>query len=176
VVLLTARAALEDELEGLGTGAVDYITKPFEAEALRARIESLLALRRRLRDRFAAAAGTTTHEAAPGSAFLRRVCRVVEAHLHDETFSVQRLTQAVGLSYSRLHARLTEEHGMSPTQLIRTMRLERAAELLRNREGNISEIAYAVGFNSLSYFNRCFRKHFEMTPSAYIEQTRKGDL
>ncbi|MFQ5568412.1 MAG: two-component regulator propeller domain-containing protein [Rhodothermales bacterium] len=176
VVLLTARAALEDELEGLGSGAVDYITKPFEAETLRARLESLLALRRRLRDRFAASRGTMSHEDPPRSDFVRRVCRIIEEHLQDDTFSVLCLTQEVGLSYSRLHARLTEEYGMSPSQLIRTIRLERAAELLRNREGYISEIAYAVGFNSLSYFNRRFREQYGMTPSKYLEQAAKGDL
>ncbi len=176
VVFLTARATLEDELEGLGAGAVDYITKPFEADVLRARVRSLLALQHRLRDRFAASSGEATQEALPPSAFARRVRQVIEEHLHEEAFTVPMLAEAVGLSYSRLHARVTEECEMSPSHLIRTIRLERAAGLLRNREGNISEIAYAVGFNSLSYFNRRFREHFGMTPSAYVEQALKGDL
>jgi AraC-like DNA-binding protein len=171
VILLTARADTEGELAGFETGADDYVTKPFEAEVLRARIAGLIATRHRLRERF-------SHESLPPkvpehtrSAFEQSLYEIVEAHLTDRDFNPEALAREAALSYSQLYRRLRDEGQTSPTQFIRRVRVERAATLLVEQAGTISEIAYAVGFNSLSYFNRSFREHFDVAPSAYLSSS-----
>ena len=105
-------------------------------------------------------------------AFLERVHEAVEAHLGDETFSVERLAEAVGVSRSHLHRQLKALAGQTPTDLIRTMRLERAAQLLAARAGTVSEVAYAVGFKSVSHFSDSFVRAYGYRPSDYA--TRDG--
>ncbi len=180
VILLTAKAAPEDKLEGLGEHCDDYLTKPFDPAELRARIANLIAIRQRLRERFAGVvgAGNGVLHPAPAAvtsaddAFLERVHEAVEAHLGDETFSVERLAEAVGVSRSHLHRQLKALAGQTPTDLIRTMRLERAAQLLAARAGTVSEVAYAVGFKSVSYFSDSFVRAYGYRPSDYA--TRDG--
>ncbi|HLT47073.1 MAG TPA: two-component regulator propeller domain-containing protein [Rubricoccaceae bacterium] len=179
VVLLTARASRADEVEGLGTGADDYVTKPFHAGALRARVDNLIALRRRLRERLRAE-GAPAASAPPEppaeamSAFERQVRAVVTANLTEPGFDVEALAEAVALSRSQLHRRLREEAGTTPSALIRTVRVEAAARLLREGAGTVSEVAYAVGFESLSHFSRCFRAHYGVNPSAYAREGAAG--
>jgi signal transduction histidine kinase/ligand-binding sensor domain-containing protein/DNA-binding response OmpR family regulator len=187
VILLTAKAAPEDRLEGLGTLCDDYLTKPFDVAELRARIASLIAVRQRLRERFrqesTAGMGDRGGDvpirlSAPADvtsaddAFLERVRTAVEAPLGDETFSVERLAEAVGVSRSHLHRQLKTLTGLAPSDLIRTARLERAAQLLAARAGTVSEVAYAVGFKSVSYFSDRFVRAFGCRPSDYA--TRDG--
>ena len=180
VVFLTARAATEDELTGLKTGALDYITKPFEASVLRARLQSLIAFRKQLRERFSrpadAPAPETPHPAVTKhrSTFETKMRRLIESRLHDPDFKARDLIREMGMSATPFYMQFNEEISSereSPIKLksyIRIMRLERAAELLLSEEKlGIPEVAYAVGFNSLSYFTSRFRKHFGMSPSDY---------
>ena len=170
VVLLTARAETHDELEGLETGADDYVRKPFEAEVLRARVHNQIAARQRLRERLRAEAGAAPSDPIPTqSAFEQGVRACINAHLDDPGFTVEQLAGELALSHYQLLSRLRDEAGVKPKQLIQTMRLERAAELLKRRDGTISEVAYAVGFNSLSHFSYAFRTHFGTAPSVYLE-------
>jgi len=190
VILLTAKAAPENRLEGLGELCDDYLTKPFDVAELRARIGNLIAVRTRLRERFrqegsASTSGKAlapgrlpTAEDPPGSeavtsaddAFLEQVREAVETHLGDETFSVERLAEAVGVSRGHLHRQLKSLAGETPSDLIRATRLERGAFLLAGRAGTVSEVAYAVGFKSVSYFSDCFVRAFGCRPSAYDPQ------
>ena len=185
VILLTAKAAPEDKLEGLGEHADDYLTKPFDPAELRARIANLIAVRTRLRERFrqegmalvlgedAAAPMRLPAPAAVTSAddaFLERVREAVEAHLSDETFSVERLAEAAGVSRGHLHRQLKALVGQTPTDLIRMMRLARAAHLLAGRAGTVSEIAYAVGFKSVGHFSDSFVQAYGCRPSAYASR------
>ena len=178
VVLLTARAEVEDRLGGLASGADDYLTKPFDVRELRARVDNLIASRRRLRERFAIDAdgepgGDGTLHAGPvdpdsaDNVFLEAVREVVERHLGDEAFSVERLAEAVGVSRGHLHRQLRALDGRTPSEVIRTMRLERAAQLLAAGAGTVSEVAYAVGFKSVSHFSRAFDGHLGVRPSQY---------
>ena len=182
VLLLTARAADEDKIEGLERGADDYLTKPFNVRELRARVENLIASRQRLREHFAAAppapvappstpAGLSTSDAA----FLALVRTAVEAHLGDEDFGVERLAAAVEQSRSTLHRRLRHLLQESPTAFIRRVRLEHAAALLSERRGTISEVAYAVGFRSVSHFCHVFRIAYGLTPASYTGGVREHD-
>ena len=175
VVLLTARAEAEDKLAGLGLGADDYVTKPFDARELAARVDNLIAQRRRLRERFADAPadGLARLHPAPAEAtdadraFLAAVAAAVEAGLSDEAFGVTALAEAVAQDRTTLYRRLTALTGEAPAALLRRMRLERGADLLRQRAGTVGEIAYAVGFKSVSHFSSSFREHTGETPTAY---------
>ncbi|NBC00725.1 MAG: response regulator, partial [Bacteroidetes bacterium] len=171
VILLTARAETEDRIGGLEEGADDYLSKPFDMGELRARIANLLQSRQRLRERFSAAPlavqPAPVEAASTDHVFLDGVRTAIEARLADEDFTVDHLAEAVGLSRVHLYRRLQELIGTSPSALIRSMRVERAAQLLAQQAGTVSEVAYGVGFKSVSHFSRVFRKHHGHPPSAH---------
>ena len=180
VILLTAKAAPEDRLEGLREHCDDYLTKPFDPAELRLRIANLIAGRRRLRARFAAETpAPAEHDAlhpqpvagvSADAAFLEAVREQVEAHLGDDTFSVERLAEGVGVSRAHLHRRLREMLGQAPSEVIRGMRLERAGGLLAARAGMVSEVAYAVGFKSVAHFSNAFHARYGCRPSGYADR------
>ncbi len=171
VILLTARASMEGKLQGLEEGADDYLTKPFEMRELVMRVRNLIEQRRRLRARWAgdgAALRLTAPEVTPSDeAFLRAVLEAIEEGMADETFSVARLAEAVGQSRVNLHRRLKQLSGKTPSEWIMGLRLERAAALLSGGAGSVSEVAYGVGFKSVSYFCKCFRERYDVTPARY---------
>jgi DNA-binding response OmpR family regulator len=177
VILLTAKATGQERLEGLGTGADDYLTKPFDIGELQLRMKNLLEARARLRTRLAAEYSLSSAVAeapVPDSAdkvFLRRVYDVLLQHAPDEDFTVEQFADEMNLSRMHLYRRLQEIVGKPPTELIMEYRLKRAAELLAARTGTVSEIAYGVGFKSLSHFTRRFRERFKCTPSEYRAQS-----
>ena len=170
IVLLTARADEHSKMEGLATGADDYLAKPFNAEELLVRVENLIDFRRKLCAHFG---GQVVVE--PGrvvvtsaeAAFIERVRDIVEAQLGDTHFGVDELAAEVGLSARQLLRRMKETAGLTPNGYIRMLRLERAAQLLAQRAGSVSEIAYKVGFNQPDYFSKLFRQVFGVPPSEY---------
>jgi len=170
VILLTARAATEDKIAGLLTGADDYLTKPFHARELAARAGNLIEERKRLREHFGRQLLLQPTPAKIQSAdevFLERVIRAVEDHLSEPGFDVEGLGQEVGLSRVQLYRKLYALTGQPPSDFIRTLRLRRAATLLAQRAGNVSEVAYRVGFKEASYFSRCFSQMYGCPPSEY---------
>jgi signal transduction histidine kinase/DNA-binding response OmpR family regulator len=171
VVLLTARSATTAHVEGLEEGADAYLTKPFDREVLRATVDRLLDARRQLRERFRGETDEGPDVDAPLS-FEERVRAAARCHLSDPDFSVADLADEVGLSRGHLTDRVKDELGQTPSALLRSMRLNKGAELLEAEQGTVTEVAYAVGFNSLSYFSRCFKEAFGVPPSSYrAEQT-----
>lgn len=182
VILLTARAAQDDKLQGLSKGADDYLTKPFSARELTARVDNLIRSRHRLRMRFSQAPLPPTPSPEEpvvdtDEAFLAQVQAAIEAHLGDETFSVERLAEAVHMSRVHLFRRLRALRNCTPTEWIFEIRLNRAQQLLDGNAGSVSEVAYAVGFKSVSHFSTRFRSRFGLSPSAYRKQrlTDVGD-
>ncbi len=181
VILLTARTELDDEIEGLRAGAIDYITKPFAPELLIARVRRLLGYARRLRgqiraerlDRVRQDQNVQDQNLLDRPAMKRddipgRVEGLILDRLDDENLNVQTLAQAMHVSRSQLK-RLMHDHGLPPPSVfIRSIRLREAATLLRHGRGNVSEVAYAVGFASLSHFSRCFREQFGAAPTTWI--------
>jgi DNA-binding response OmpR family regulator len=168
VILLTARAALEDKLGGLEAGADDYLTKPFRPAELITRIRNLIAQRMRLRERFqaeppAATADEVEEEPPP---FLRAVTEAIRAHLSDEDFGVGELATAVGVSRSKLYRDLKAAADASPGDLIWQTRLAEGRQLLEAEEGTVSEVAYGVGFKSVAHFSNRFREAYGVSPSA----------
>lgn len=171
VVLLTAKASVESKVEGLETGADDYVYKPFSMQELLVRVENLIEVRRVLRERFSGEVVIRPSEVSVPSeeaAFLERVREAVEAELSNSHFTVEMLANQVGVSTRQLYRRLKALTRLSPGGFIRTMRLQRAADLLEQRAGPISEVAYAVGFRDPDYFSRLFRQTYGVPPSEYV--------
>ncbi len=180
-ILLTARAEGEDKLEGLGTGADDYVTKPFDVRELRLRVDNQIAARLRLRQRLADER-SPLHVVVPSEpdvisadeALLEQARAIVEAHIDDEAFSVEALASELGLSRSQMHRRLKDLTGQPAGAFLRGLRLGRAAQLLEANAGTVSEVAYAVGFRSLSHFSKCFRQQYGVLPSAFAASQEAG--
>ena len=176
IVLLTARGGTHAEAEGLETGADDYITKPFAPRVLEARVRGMFALQERLRERLrderrsepsdsgaaVGSASTPDEDPRPHAAAARTVAM---RHLSDPDFGVAELAAALDTTRSTLYRRLRAEGSPSPSDLLRTVRLEEARRLLAEDAGTVTEVAYAVGYENLSAFSRAFRKHFDATPS-----------
>ncbi len=178
VLLLTAKAAPEDRLDGLAELCDDYLTKPFDVRELVARVGNIIALRQRLRDRFGGD-GVTGGPAAirdlplsADAAFVAAVRAAIDGQLTDETFNVAALAEAVGQSRSTLLRRTSDLMDAAPSDLLRTARLDRAARLLAARAGTVSEVAYGVGFKSVAHFSNAFLAHTGSRPSAYADAER----
>jgi len=173
VILLTAQGESGQKIAGLERGADDYIVKPFDMRELEVRVENLIASRRKLRERYAV--GQVELKSSPDGlsasdkAFVERLKAAVEAGLNDPEFGVGELAKAVFQDRSHLFRRTRELLGESPSDLLRRVRLERAASLLRQSDGSVAEVAYAAGFNSVSNFCRVFRAAYGATPSEFRE-------
>lgn len=168
IILLTAKAGVENRITGLETGADAYVPKPFSSDELHARIKNLIDGRKKLKEKFSRSLLVKPDVAAEPSMeekFLMRVKKVVEEHLDDEHFSVEELSKKVGMSRAQLHRKLIALTGKSASRFVRNYRLEHAYQLLENRVGTVSEIAYRVGYSSPAYFTKCFTEDFGISPS-----------
>jgi DNA-binding response OmpR family regulator/two-component sensor histidine kinase len=170
IILLTAKAGNEHKLEGLKTGADDYLIKPFDASELLVRGKNLIEQRQKLRERFRREITLQPHDISitpMEERFLDRAKAIVENHLSDTGFGVEPFAAEMALSRSQLHRKLFALTGLSPGDFIRGMRLQRAALLLQQHFGTVSEVAYEVGFSNPSHFTESFRKQFGLAPSEY---------
>lgn len=177
VILLTARADEEQQLEGYGTGANDYITKPFNFELLLARVRNLLAQQKAFQRQFSKnmEVNPSPLEVTPlDQQFLQQAIAAVEARIADPDFSVEDLSRAVHCSRVTLYKKLSSLTGKAPLDFIRHIRLKRAAELLAKSQRSVAEVAYEVGFNNPKYFAKFFRKEYGVQPSAYKHQAATG--
>jgi YesN/AraC family two-component response regulator len=175
VILVTAKATMDDKINGLGVGADEYIMKPFEAAELKARVDNLLAQRRRLHEYFRQHGHTAHVQEKITSAdqkFLNRAMEVMQEHLSDTSFGVEAFAEKMAVSRSLLLKKLDALTGEPPSELIRRTRLQQAARLLEARAGNVSEVALEVGFNNPSYFAECFRKQFGVSPARFRPDSR----
>ena len=173
IIMLTAKAGLEHKLEGLETGIDAYLTKPFSVKELQVRVRMLIRERKRLRRRFASATIIKPSEVSvvpADQAFLEKALNIVEEHLDDEQFRVENLAEALHLSASQLNRKLNALVGQPGGQFIRSLRLQRAADLLGQGAGSVAGVAYQVGFTDQAYFARAFKKQFGCSPSEYGEK------
>jgi YesN/AraC family two-component response regulator len=176
VILLTARTAEEQKLEGYDTGASDYITKPFSVEILQSRIRNLLLQQEKMRKLFHKQIIVNPSEISVSSVdeqFIRQALEIIEKNISNTDFSVEELSRALFMSRVALYKKLLSLTGKPPLDFIRSIRLKRAAQLLEKSQLNISEIAYEVGFNNPKYFARFFRKEFGILPSEYGSSKRQ---
>jgi signal transduction histidine kinase/DNA-binding response OmpR family regulator/ligand-binding sensor domain-containing protein len=170
VILLTARDSEEDIVDGLSTGADDYITKPFRMNELVARCFNLIENRRRQKDRFAEQEELEVKTFAQNPAdrdFLEKAIQVVFRNIENPEFDVSHFCQQMHTSKTLLYSKLKSLTGQSATEFVRNIRLKEAKKLLLNnhRQQTIAEISYQVGFNDPLYFSRCFKKYFGVPPS-----------
>ncbi len=167
VILLTARSLTEQREEGYGTGADSYLTKPFSGSVLLARIDNLLRSRSTLRSIFSGSTEEKEEEKSLNTldqTFVGRLREVMQKNMGDSEYSVERLGADVGLSRVQLYRKVKALTGQTPVELLRKARLEKAKKLLLKTERSVAEIAYEVGFTSPSYFNKCFKDEFGMSP------------
>jgi len=170
IILLTAKASEDNIVQGLEIGADDYITKPFNTKILMARIKNLIDLRRQVQQKIKRQMMMQPEEISVSSLdeeFLKDLQKVIEKNLSDPEFSVEELGRKLYLSRATLYRKIQALSGESPNQFIRSYRLKRAAQLLKEQFGNITEIAFQVGFSSSAYFTKCFKEQFHQLPSAY---------
>lgn len=171
IILLTAKTLLENWIEGLESGADDYIPKPFNIRILEAKCKSLIENRKRLRKVFENSLEPVSEDITTtrvDEQFMQRTISIVENNINNPEFGVQKLANEMCVSRSLLHKKLTAIVDLSANDFITSMRLKKSALLLKKGNMNISEVAFEVGFNDPKYFSRCFRKHFGMSPTEYI--------
>ena len=170
IIMLTAKATINDKINGLEIGADDYIMKPFEAAELKARIINLLEQRKRLHERFRKYGLLKVDEQNIPSLdqkFLQKAIEEINNNLADTNLSVELLADKLAISKSVLNKKLSALTGDTPAELIKRIRLSKAAKLIEHNAANISEIALEVGFSNPAYFAECFKKQFGVIPSHY---------
>jgi signal transduction histidine kinase/ligand-binding sensor domain-containing protein/DNA-binding NarL/FixJ family response regulator len=170
IIMLTAKATLQDKVSGLEIGADDYIMKPFEPEELKARIKNLLEQRKRLHQHFQKFGFAKVDERAISSLdkeFIQRAVKIINEHISDTSFGVESLAENMAVGRSLLLKKMEALIGEAPVDLIKRVRLNKAAELIESHSFNVSEVALEVGFNNPSYFAKCFKKQFGVSPSKY---------
>ncbi len=176
IVMLTAKSSVQAKIEGLKKGADAYLAKPFHQEELFVTLSMLLELRQLLRERYANIGGLvseTTKEETPFAqedAFIAQLKGVIVEQMSDPDFGVLNLSETMGISRSFLHRKLKALTNSSATDIIRTIRLHKAQQLLQNQDLNVSEVAAQVGLPSISSFSRAFKKEFGVSPRAYREE------
>ncbi|MBF6597903.1 MAG: response regulator [Fermentimonas sp.] len=175
IILLTAQTDIRSKTEGLDYGADVFIEKPFSLEFLKAQVASIIKNRNQLKEVF-----TTSPFIPPQSIahntydieFLTNINKIIMNNLSESGNIIETLANEMAISRSSLHKKIKSISGMTPNDYIQLIRLKRAAELLSGNEYQISEIAYLVGFNSPSYFSKCFYNQFGMLPRDFVMKTK----
>ncbi|NBC03454.1 MAG: response regulator [Bacteroidetes bacterium] len=171
VVLLTAKAGKDAKIEGLEHHADDYLTKPFDTDELLVLLKNRIEQRALLRERFSREVMVQPKDIAITSAderFLRRAIGIVEENMDDFDFNVESFVDQMHMGRTQFNKKLKALTDLTPVQFIRSLRLKRAAQKITEEEDTISQIAYSVGFNNLSYFAKCFKDQFGESPSNYV--------
>lgn len=172
IILLTARTTLNDRLEGLETGADDYISKPFHPDELRLKVRNTLLQRQRIRERFGQSRHFEPKDVAVTSAdeeFLTKLIELIEANIGNPHFNIEQFAQELAVSRALLFTKIKTLTDHTPKNFLKSFRLKRAAQLLSTGKLNVSEVAYQVGFNEPKYFSRVFQQEFGVPPSQYAE-------
>ncbi|MCQ2226279.1 MAG: response regulator [Bacteroidales bacterium] len=170
VILLTAKTAEEHKIEGLMSGADDYIEKPFNPQILKLRIEKLTNQTKKRQETF-----KSQIEPEPSQItitpidekLIQRAIKYVEDNIENPNLSVEELSRSLGMSRVHFYKKTMSITGRSPIEFIRVIRIKRAAQMLRDKQLNVADVAYAVGFNNPKYFSRYFRDEFGVLPSVY---------
>lgn len=172
VILLTAKGALQHQVSGLSSGADDYIAKPFHPAVLRLKVQNLLLLRERIREKYRRIVTLSPANQEiddPNSLFLQRLMAILEPRLADPDFNVSTLTDEIGMSRPVLFRKVKMLTGLSVVELIRSVRMKKAQLLLGQKGMTVAEVAFSVGFNDPKYFSKQFRTEFGKSPSEYTD-------
>ena len=179
IIILTAKSGQENKLEGLETGADDYLIKPFDIKELRVRIKNLINIRQKLQEKFRKTEYSDTKREKGSQTghlknlnlkgidekFINKILNIIENHISEESFSVEELGNEASMSRAQFYRKIKALTGMSASIYLRTIRLTKAKKMLEEKQANISEIAFSVGFSSPSYFTKCFREEFGYSPN-----------
>lgn len=172
VILLTAIAGEEQQLKGLGTGASDYMTKPFNFEILASKIKNILSQQENMRKTYQKQVDASPTEMAvdsPDELFIKKVLMLIDGNISNPNFSVEELSSEMFVSRYTLYKKILQMTGKTPNELVRQMRLKRAAQLLETGHLTISQICHKVGFKSQKYFVKTFKAEFNTIPSRYAD-------
>lgn len=170
VILLTAKTAEESRIEGFRYGADDYISKPFNMEILRLRIAHFLDLRKKRLEKFSEGDSLKVEEIADNELdqkFLQKAIDCIEKNLNNDAYNLEAFCSDLFVSRSTCYRKIQSLTGLKPTEFIRTIRLKRATQFIREKKYTISEISDMCGFSSSSYFCRCFKAQFGISPSMF---------
>jgi DNA-binding response OmpR family regulator len=174
VILLTAMAGEQEQLQGLEAGAVDYMVKPFNFEIMLSRVRNILNRQAPVKLVVGqSAVGSGQSVVSADEKFLQRALEIVEKQLSNADFSVEELSRELCMNRVSVYRRIFSITGQTPVEFIRTVRLRRAAQLLAQTEMNVTEVAYEVGFNNPKYFAKYFKIAYKMLPSAYASAMRR---
>jgi len=172
IILLTAKTSDEAHLEGLKSTADAFLTKPFNNEIVKATVNQLIAERKKLHKRYSQELVLRPVDIVINSQeekFIERLQKILDKNLSNSDYSTEDFAAEIGMSRMQLHRKLKSLLGVSSTEFLRNERLKVGAELLKKGNGTISEIAYSVGFNDVSYFSKCFKEMYQCTPTEYME-------
>ncbi|MDR1556390.1 MAG: response regulator [Tannerellaceae bacterium] len=173
IIILTAQDDMNHRLEGVESGADSFITKPFSTKYLQVRIEKLIEIRRRMKERFSKSIYMDAQEVTLTSMderLLQKVIDYVRANIENPELSVEQMSRELGMSRTHLHRKLKALTGKSPVEFIKMIRMKQAAYLLTTGKLSVSEVGYKVGYNTPSYFSSSFNAYFGMSPTAYMEK------
>jgi signal transduction histidine kinase/DNA-binding response OmpR family regulator len=170
IILLSVKYTEAEITRGLETGADDYITKPFNMEILLTRVRNLIKQRRQLQQRVQWE--TVMHSAELGlssldNTLLKKIQKTIDKNLSDPDFGLEELADALYMSRASLYRKVRNLTGQSPNKFIQSYRLKRSLDLLKSNAGNVTEVAYQVGFSSSAYFTKCFKEKFKRLPSEF---------
>lgn len=179
IILLSAKSSIESKIEGMQYGADDYITKPFSATYLKARIQNIVEQRKRLQHIYCQTLFPSKAEkksvekenipilSASDQKFMDKLVQIITENMDNCDFSVDNMALAVDMSRSNFFRKLKSITGQSPIDFLKQMKMKRAVQLIESKEYNISEIAYMTGFNDAHYFSKCFKQAYGISPTEY---------
>ena len=173
IVILTAKAGEKTKLDGLQIGADEFLAKPFSPRELEIRVGNLIRIRQLLREKYKEISVIKSEDVKANpidKVFLDKVFILIRDHLEDQQFNVQKLADNMAMSVSQLNRKLNALINQSAGKLIRATKLDYAAKLLEKNAGNITEIAYRVGFADVSSFTNSFKEKFGISPSEYLKK------
>jgi len=168
VILLTANTALDDKIKGMYAGADSYITKPFEIHYLDAVVNSLLENRKKLREKFIGIEPVENNDeklSKKDVEFINQIKELIFKNISDPELNIDTLVKHLAVSRSQLNRKIKSLTGLTPNNFIKTIRLKKAYELLREKDNRVSDVAYQTGFSDPNYFTICFKKEFGENPS-----------
>lgn len=176
IILLTAHSSIEHQLEGIDSGADAYITKPFSLKYVQKRVMKLIEQREALKKRFSkefVINGNLINTTDKDKQFFEKIEKILDANYHDNAFTIDRFVELSGMRRTLFFKKVKGLTGFSPNELIKMKRLNRSTVLLKEGELTVAEISYKVGFEDPYYFSKCFKVHFDCTPTEYRKANSK---
>lgn len=179
IFMLTAKHAEETKIECLSLGANDYIEKPFSLEFLKWKVVNMLATRKELKEKYSKLITTAPSNIDVDSndeKFIKKLIKIIEENINNNILNVEFVASEIGMSRANLYRKVQSILNDTPVNFIKTIKLKRAAQLLKKNQMYISEVAYMTGFNNQKYFSKCFSKEYGMSPTEFIKKNHENNI